>query len=183
MKSLFKFKKLWIISASVMLPVAGITIAAPLLTQQHSTSVKQIEEIQGHEIQSQMFSSVKSTVKGIKTLKEGEKQEPNKIYIGPDGKPTVKWENASITDVFKELDKLDESKPKPVKPQVTVTVIKKDDYSNEQKPPKPQYKPKTLLEKIMSAIENKGDKTDEDVKKEIDQIKKDHFAQQSKSIN
>lgn len=179
MKSLFKFKKLWIISASVMLPVAGITIADPLLTQQHSTSVKQIEEIQGHEIQSQMFSSVKSSKEEIPTLPEGQKQEPNKIYLDSNKKPTVKWENAKITDVHKELNKLENPKPEPVKPQVTVTIIKKDDCSNEQKPTKPQHQPKTLLEKILSILQKKGDKKDDEVKKEIESAKSEFSGKKS----
>lgn len=191
MKSLFKLKKILIISGAVMLPISGVAIAAPLLTQQYSISAVQQKDVSEIKLAEDKKVFADQVDKIDKVDKKEEKKEPNKIYTDSEGNHSVEWKEATIDKVFEELKKLDENKPKPepVKPQVTVTIISKEEVVK-PKPPvveKPESE-KTLVEKIFEVIkdldgtESSNPEKIKELKGKIDKIKKDHFAQQSKSI-
>lgn len=181
MKSLFKLKKYLIISAAVLVPIAGVAVAVPLLTQQYSISNVQQKDMS--EIK--LSSAEKAVEKKEVEKKDSEKQKVNEIHKNDKNEWTVKWENASIDQVSKELSKLESEKPQPVKPQVSVTIIdKKEEVSKPQKPVD-SSKEKTLVEKIFKIIKNvKGDEKPEEItklKEQIQKVKEEHFKEQSQS--
>lgn len=179
MKSLFKYKKIIMLSSAIALPITGVMIAVPLLVQQHSTShVLSDSEISSSQfIQSFQHSAVKEN------KQEGE-QKVNKIYKKGD-KYTVTWKDATISQVSKELSENFPPPPpqKPSKISVNVVITPKVEVP---KKPETEFKPTTLIEKISQFLKTKvkGNETKEELSKlkaELDQIKSEHHKQNDKN--
>lgn len=104
MKNLFKLKKIFMLSAAVMLPIGGIAIAVPLLIQQYPTSsVQKIDDsIQSKVLSSNQFAVVIKSKE--KTVRKQTLVEKIFEYLRSDKKDKSKKDIDDIrTKHFQEL--------------------------------------------------------------------------------